>query len=113
LKWAKRGNIYVSFYNYESREMEKAHKDGPALYVLCLRKKGPLLMRVPLWWSIGCRRSDACAYWKGCTCFSENNLSWQGALSECPSAGEGAAAMGGGTMAERTAAITGKGKVSA
>jgi hypothetical protein len=48
--------------------------------------------------------------WRVCTYFSANDLAWQGALSECPSAGAGAAVMGGGTMTERTAEIQGRTK---
>ena len=106
----ERTHICELFLNYERWEVESAHKGEPALYMLCLLKKGPLLMRVPSWWSIGCRRSDGCTCWRGYTYFSVNDLLWQGALSECPSAGAEAAAMWGGTMAERTAKITGKDK---
>ena len=88
---------------------KKAHKDEPALYFSCPLKKGPLLMRVPSWWSFGCGRSDSYTCWSGAHILCASILSQQGAPSDCPSAGAVAAtAAGGGTMAERTAAITAK-----
>ena len=47
---------------------------------------------------------------EGVHTFLENDLLWQEALSECLSAGAGAAMMGGGIMAERTAAVTERAK---
>jgi hypothetical protein len=62
-----RANICVSlfFLITKARKGKKAHKDEPALYFLCPLKKGPLLMRVPSWWSVGCGRCDSYTCWKG------------------------------------------------
>ena len=63
---AQKTDVWAVFFNYESGEWKKSHKDKPSLYFLFPTQKGPLLMRVPSWWSVGCGRSDGCTWWRGC-----------------------------------------------
>jgi hypothetical protein len=72
---------------------KKAHKDEPALYFLFPLKKGPLLMRVPSWWSVGCKRSDSYPCWKGVHILLCKPLMARGSfrLSICRGSGGGGA----------------------
>ena len=75
--WSGQGgktDVQAGFYwNDENKESKKPHKDEPACYFSCPFKLGPLLIWVPLWWSIDCRRSDGYTCWRP----------WEGCILHC------------------------------